>query len=209
MADFNTILPTGVDIASIEFVSNQPTVSTKSLSGRQQVRSFGGQFWSAKITMAPMNQIELRQVYGFLIKQKGALGTFTIAPHQTTQVGGFSGATFTQASTTEGINGTSTTAQKAIGSTSIELDNQNRFFAGDMIKFSNSGHSKAYMITANQGADDTIEFEPALTKSVADTDSVLSGTNFDMTVRLTGSQFQYQMESDGYGILEFEVVEAV
>jgi len=207
MADFNDILPTGVDIASIEFISNQPTVSTQSLSGRQQIRSFGGQFWSARITMAPMNKTDLRQVYGFLIKQRGAFSTFTIAPHPTTQVGGFDGATFIQASASEGISATSTSAQKAIGSTSIELDNDTKFFAGDMINFSN--HSKSYMITQNQGADNTIFFEPGLITTVADTDSVESGSNFELTVRLVGDQFDYSMEADGYGVLEFDVVEAV
>jgi hypothetical protein len=72
MADhFNTILPSGVNIASMEFTSNQPTVRTQSLSGRTQVRSFGGQFWTARITMQTMTRSELRKVYGFLVKQKG------------------------------------------------------------------------------------------------------------------------------------------
>ena len=69
MADFNDILPTGVDIQSMEFISNQATVATQSLSGRQQIRSFGGQYWSARITMAQMPREDLRKVYGFLIKQ--------------------------------------------------------------------------------------------------------------------------------------------
>ena len=83
MADhFNTILPSGVNIASMEFTSNQPTVRTQSLSGRTQVRSFGGQFWTARITMQTMTRSELRKVYGFLVKQKGGFTAFTISPTQ-------------------------------------------------------------------------------------------------------------------------------
>jgi hypothetical protein len=209
MADFNDILPSGVDIAAIDFISNQPTVSTQSLSGRQQVRSFGGQFWSARVSMNLMSKRDLRKVYGFLIKQRGAFETFTIAPHPTTQVGGFDGATFIQASTTEDISATSTTAQKALGSTSVELTNVNKFFAGDMIKFSNSGHTKAYMITQDQGADNTIFFEPGLVKAIADTDNVLSGSNFELTCRLVGDQINYELNESGFGTIEFDIVEAV
>ena len=209
MADFNNILPTGCDIQSIEFISNQPTVATQSLSGRQQIRSFGGQYWSAKITMAPMVRRDLRKVYGFLIKQKGSFNTFTIAPTNTTEVGGFDSGTLVTASTTEDIKTTSTTAQLAVGSTSVELTNVSKFFAGDMIKFSNTGHTKAYMITQDQGADNTINFQPGLVKAIANTDNVLSGSNFELTVRLVGDNFGYDVDETGLGVIEFDVVEAV
>tara|TARA_R100000734_G_C3317940_1_gene111555 strand:- start:3410 stop:4018 length:609 start_codon:yes stop_codon:yes gene_type:complete len=202
MADFNNILPSGVNIKSMEFISNQPTVATQSISGRQQIRSFGGQFWSAKVRMNSMSRTALRKVYGFLVKQKGSFNTFTIAPVNTTETG-------ITAVTSEGIASSSTTAQKAVGSTSIELDNVNKFTAGDMIKFNNSGHTKAYMITVDQGSDNTINFEPGLVKAVADTNSVLAGSNFEMTVRLVGDTVSYNVDETGYGTLEFDIVEAV
>ncbi len=202
MADFNNILPSGVDIAQMEFVSHQPTVATQSLSGRQQVRSFGGQFWTARITMQRMTRKELRQVYGFLIKQKGSFSTFTIAPTPLTE-------TTVSGVTTVGIKSTSTSAQKAIGSTSIEVDDVNKFSAGDMINFNNSGHTKAYMVTTTLTSDHTINFEPGLVKAVTDSDSVLAGSNFTLTCRLFGDKFAYDVDETGYGTLEFDVVEAV
>jgi len=202
MADFNNILPTGVDIQRIQFVSNQQTVTTRSLSGRTQVRSFGGQVWTATITMPMMRDSDLKKIYGFLVKQRGALNTFTISPFPTLQMGG-------NASTTEGISASSTTAQKAIGSTSIEIDDPDKFKAGDMIKFSTSGHTKAYMITQDQNSDNTINFEPGLVQAVADTDDVLSGSNFELTVRLAGDEFVYEIDETGYGTIEFDVVEVV
>ena len=203
MADhFNTILPSGVNIASMEFTSNQPTVRTQSLSGRTQVRSFGGQFWTARITMQTMTRSELRKVYGFLVKQKGGFTAFTISPTPLTE-------TTVSGVTTVGIKSTSTTAQKALGSTSIEVDDVNKFTAGDMINFNNTGHTKAYMVTTTLTSDHTIDFEPGLVQAVADTDSVLAGSNFKLTCRLAGDEIRQRTDSTGYGTLEFDVVEAV
>lgn len=207
MADFNNILPSGVDIASMEFTSNQPTVQTRSFSGRTQVRSFGGHFWSAKVVMNAMTRQQLRKVYGFLIKQQGAFNTFTIAPTPTTEVGGLSGAVYVSAGISEDISATSTVAQLSAGSTSVELTNVNKFFAGDMIKFSN--HTKAYMITEDQNSDNTINFQPGLITGIADTDAVHSGSNFELTVRLGGDQFIYEVDETGFGTIEFDIVEAV
>ena len=197
MADFNNILPSGVDIKAIEIVSNQPTVRTTSVSGRQQVRSFGGQYWTMKITMPLMNEFNLRQIYGFLIKQKGGLSTFTIAPKNLKDAGS---STVTNTAS-EGIDAV------AVGATSVELDNQNKMFAGDMFKF--SGHTKAYMVTADQGSDDTVNFEPACISAVGASETLQCGTNFFMTVRLTGDNFSYQMDENGLGSIEFDVVEVV
>ena len=197
MADFNNILPSGVDIRAIEIVSNQPTVRTTSISGRQQVRSFGGQYWTMKIKMPLMSQVSLRQIYGFLIKQKGGLSTFTIAPDNLKKVGSL---TVTNTAS-EGIDAV------AVGATSVELDSQNKMFAGDIFKF--SGHTKAYMVTADQGSDDTVNFEPACISAVGGGETLQCGSNFFMTVRLAGDNFSYQMEEDGYGSIEFDVVEAV
>lgn len=203
MADFNDILPSGVDIRAIEFTSNQPTVRTQSISGRTQVRSFGGQLWSATITMPSMTENSLRKIYGFLIKQRGGRNTFTIAPKNLQNVGN---GTIT-ASTTEDIKATTSSAQKLVGSTSVEMTNQNKFFAGDIIKFSN--HTKAYMITADQGSDDTIFFEPGLTTAITDSHNVLSGSNFELTVRLLNDDFTYTLDESGIGEIEFDVVEAI
>ena len=208
MADFNALLAAAdidIDIQAIEVISNQPTVRTISLSGRQQVRSFAGQYWTMRIIMPPMDEATLRQVYGFLIKQQGGFSTFTIAPTNLKNTGNRLGTLYPAA--TEDIKATTSTPQKALGSTSVEMTNQNRWFGGEMFKFSN--HDKVYMITAEQSTDDTIFFEPGLTTVITDSHNILSGDLFEMKVRLVGDEFKFNETSDGYGSLEFEVVEAV
>ncbi len=196
MADFDTTLGgTLGNIQAIELRSVQPTVRTQSISGRQQVRSFSSQYYTARLVMPQLTQADVRRVMAFLIKQQGGFSTFTIAPHNLQQVTGTQG-------TSVGC------AAGAIGATSIALDSGTGLYKmGDMIKF--SGHSKAYMITQDQGGTTTINFEPALVSAVGSSETIKSGSTFEMTVRLAGDVNTYQMGNDGFGTIEFDIVEAI
>lgn len=194
---FNTMLTASpslnIDITAVELTSNQPTVTTQSLSGRTQVRSFGGQYWSARIVMPPLSQEKLRRIYAFLVQQKGSLTSFTISPTNLANVSG------TQTNS-EGISSTN-----AIGATTVTTDNPNLFAAGDMINF--SGHSKSYMVIDHNST--TLTFEPALISAVANTENVLSKDEFKLTVRLAGESVKYFEGADGFASLEFDIVEVV
>ena len=193
---FNDFTPQTDHIQAVEITSNQPTVQTQSISGRRQVRSFASQYYTAKITLPPMTETDLRRVYAFLVRQQGARDTFSIAPTNLKKVSG------TQSSTEDVEAG-------SIGDTSIELDTSvGKYKMGDMIKF--SGHTKVYMITEDQGASSRrIYFEPPLIADVPETDKVLSGDNFVMTVRLDGDKFSYTVDHEGFGYIEFDIVEVV
>ena len=198
MADFNTMLATlsagaDADITAIEFKSNQPTVRTQSLSGRLQTRTFGGQVWSATITMPPLTQADLRKVYAFLVKQKGSASTFTIAPVNLTNASG------TQSASESIATGAS------VGANAVTTSGSNEFAVGDMIKFSN--HTKAYMGTQVSGQ--TLTFEPGLTTAVTSSHTVESKGNFEMTVRLDGDEFTYAIDNTNFGSIEFSIVEAI
>lgn len=193
MADFNNMLPSGVDIQAIEFKSNQPTVKTQSLSGRTQTRTFGGQFWSATIEMPPLTQEDLRVVYAFLVKQKGSASTFTISPYNLQQSSGTQSAS-------EAI-----TTGAGLGANSVTTTGSNEFSVGDMINFSN--HTKAYMVTQVSGQ--TLTFEPGLLTAVTSSHTVESKGNFELTVRLEGDEFMYSTGNDLYSRLKFDIVEAI
>ena len=194
---FNTMLtasPTlNTDITAIELTSNQPTVTTQSLSVRTQVRSFGGHFWSARIVMPQLSQEKLRRIYAFLVQQKGSLTTFTISPTNLANVSGAQG------------NSEDIASAAAIGATTVTMDDSNEFAAGDMINF--SGHTKSYIVTDHDGT--SLKFEPALVSAVADTETVKSKDLFKLTVRLAGESVKYFEGADGFATLEFDVVEAV
>ena len=196
MADFNDILPTGVDIRAIELVSDQHTTKTQTNSGRIQVRTHGDQNWKATITMPAMKEDDLRRVYAFLIKQKGSFGTFTIAPTNLTRVGGTQDPS--ESITTGG----------AVGDTSITTTDSDQIAVGDMINFSGpAGHTKAYMVTEVSGQ--TLSFQPKLLQAVTSSHTVESRTNFEMKVRLSEDEFTYSLDETGYGFIEFKIVEVI
>ena len=65
------------------------------------------------------------------------------------------------------------------------------------------------MITQDQGGSTTINFEPALVSAVGGSETVKSGSDFEMTVRLAGDVNTYTMGNDGFGQIEFDVVESI
>ena len=65
------------------------------------------------------------------------------------------------------------------------------------------------MITQDQGGTTTINFEPALVSAVGSSETIKSGSTFEMTVRLAGDVNTYQMGNDGFGTIEFDIVEAI
>lgn len=195
MADFNDILGTdNTFIQAVEMQSFQPTVKTQSFSGRSQVRTFGGQLFSMKITMPPLAEADLRKVYGFLVKQKGGFSSFTIRPHNLEQIGG-------TAATSENL----AAGTYNIGATQVTTSGGNLFVPGDVFKFDN--HDKTYMVTECSGS--TLSFEPGLLTAVTGSETIRSRTQYFMTVRLDGDTFSYKQGNEGFGTIEFDVVEAV
>ena len=63
------------------------------------------------------------------------------------------------------------------------------------------------MVTACSG--NTLTFEPGLTAVVTSSHTVESGANFDLTVRLDGDEFSYEMGPDRFSNLKFKFFEAV
>jgi hypothetical protein len=196
MADFNNILPAGVDIQALELSSIQPTVRTQSLSGRIQTRSFGGQVWTMKIKMPPLDNEAIRAIYSFLMKQRGGLNTFTIAPANLKKIRGTQSATETLATGC------------SIGANSVTTSHSNEFANGDMFIFAGTaGHTKAYMVTNVSGT--TLTFEPPAVSAVNSSDTIKSNTLFEMTVRLADDEIKYSETFNNLATLTFNVVEAV
>ena len=199
--DFNTMLTASpslnIDIQAIELTSTQPTIRSQTLSGRTQVRSFGGQYFSARIIMPPLSQEKLRRIYAFLLQQQGGKTAFTISPTNLQEVSGTQSAS-------ENL-GTGATA--SVGATTVTTQHSAEFAAGDVFKFSN--HDKTYMVIDHTST--TLTFEPGLlvAQDQGDGDTIESKANFKMKVRLGSDNFTYFIGPDGFGNLEFDIVEAV
>ena len=182
--------------SSVEVELNSRTVRTTSISGRQQVRSFGTSYYVVTLNFPPLIEEDRAQVKAKLTTLRGGVNTFTIATKNFTDKKGTSSAS-------EGI-----ASSAAIGATTITMDNSNEFKPGEYINFSGpSGHTKAYQVISHSGT--TLTIEPPLQTAITGSDTVESGSNFTMTCRLADDNISYTQGADGFSRIQFTAIEAV
>lgn len=179
--------------SSVEVELNSRTVRTTSISGRQQVRSFGTSYYVVTLNFPPLTEEDRAQVKAKLTTLRGGVNTFTIATKNFTDKKGTSSAS-------EGI-----ASSAAIGATTVTMDNSNEFKPGEYIKFSN--HTKAYQVISHSGT--TLTIEPPLQTAITGSDTVESGSNFTMTCRLADDNISYTQGADGFSRIQFTAIEAV
>lgn len=179
--------------SSVEVELNSRTVRTTSISGRQQVRSFGTSYYVVTLNFPPLTEEDRAQVKAKLTTLRGGVNTFTIATKNFTDKKGSSSAS-------EGI-----ASSAAIGATTVTMDNSNEFKPGEYIKFSN--HTKAYQVISHSGT--TLTIEPPLQTAITGSDTVESGSNFTMTCRLADDNISYTQGADGFSRIQFTAIEAV
>lgn len=179
--------------SSVEVELNSRTVRTTSISGRQQVRSFGTSYYVVTLNFPPLIEEDRAQVKAKLTTLRGGVNTFTIATKNFTDKKGTSTAS-------EGI-----ASSAAIGATTVTMDNSNEFKPGEYIKFSN--HTKAYQVISHSGT--TLTIEPPLQTAITGSDTVESGSNFTMTCRLADDNISYTQGADGFSRIQFTAIEAV
>lgn len=179
--------------SSVEVELNSRTVRTTSISGRQQVRSFGTSYYVVTLNFPPLIEEDRAQVKAKLTTLRGGVNTFTIATKNFTDKKGTSSAS-------EGI-----ASSAAIGATTVTMDNSNEFKPGEYIKFSN--HTKAYQVISHSGT--TLTIEPPLQTAITGSDTVESGSNFTMTCRLADDNISYTQGADGFSRIQFTAIEAV
>lgn len=179
--------------SSVEVELNSRTVRTTSISGRQQVRSFGTSYYVVTLNFPPLTEEDRAQVKAKLTALRGGVNTFTIATKNFTDKKGSSSAS-------EGI-----ASSAAIGATTVTMDDSNEFKPGEYIKFSN--HTKAYQVISHSGT--TLTIEPPLQTAITGSDTVESGSNFTMTCRLADDNISYTQGADGFSRIQFTAIEAV
>ena len=187
-----TISPSTVDVEL-----NQTTVRTTSLSGRQQVRSFGTSSYIVTLNFPPLDEEDRAQIKAKLTSLRGGVNTFTIATDNFTSKKG--------TSTAEEELGSSFTG--AVGVTQVTTIGSNEFKPGEYFKFSN--HNKVYQVITCSGT--TLTFEPFLQTAVAQSSGhdIRSGANFIMTCRLADDNISYSQGADGFSKISFTAIEAI
>ena len=138
--------------ASVEVDLNQRTVRTTSLSGRQQVRSFGTSYYVVTLNFPPLIAEDFEQVKAKLTSLRGGVNTFTIAtkPFTNKRITGRTDA------------GEAMPGSASVGATSVTTTGSNEFAPGEYFIFSN--HTKMYQVISCSGT--TLTFEPFLQTAV-------------------------------------------
>ena len=200
MADFNNISTVSTAntagdsvFNAVEFRSVSPTQVSTALSGRQQVKTLGTQYFEFKATFVPMTHTDFKPIYAFLAGQQGQFGTFTInlpVTHSGTLTTG--------------------TATGTAGSTSLTVSGTGTLKAGDFIGFNDSSHSKAYMVTADASISGSgaVTITPALQQSPS-SDTFYTGGSVDFKVRLKTDVHTYISGPTGFYNQEIDLVEAI
>jgi len=169
--------------------SIQPTLISKSISGKKLSRTIDAQRWAFTISIITSTRATAYgELMAFIVKQRSGKENFTIIPPELEDArGNISGTVL--------VNGV-----HAVGDTTIAVDDMTGSLkAGDYLKFA---HDKIYMVVADVTADGSNEattiIEPPLTTALAD-DSSVTYDNVPFTVHLTVG-----VDKDGNHLYKFE-----
>ena len=188
--------PTSPAFQSLNIQSIQPTLISRTISGRRQARQIGGQLWKMTATFPPMTRAQFAPIYAFIVAQRGRYESFSLVPPV---VGNPQGS----AAGTPLVNGASQTGR------SLETDgwtqNTAIFKAGDYLKL--AGNDKVYMVTADattavSSSALTLTIEPALVASPANNEVIIY-ESIPFTVALTSGVQEFS--TGATGVYEFEI----
>ena len=185
--------PTTPEFRSLNFASEQKTLTSTTDSGKMFSTQIDGQRFKFSATYPPMSRSDFAPVYAFIMKQRSQKETFQISlPDIKNAKGNVSGTVLVKNSHTA-------------GDTTITVDAMTGTLkAGDLVQF--AGHNKVYMVVADATADGsneaTLTIEPPLRSAVSD-NAVVTYDGIEFTVRLTNDLQQFS--TDDLDTFKFEV----
>ena len=185
--------PTGIGIAQIELrASNTTATSASPFSYKQQVISFGGQQWSASVSIPSVRRDLAAPWKSMLIGLKGQVGSFLlgdpdyVTPQGTATVGTLTGTVATD-------------------SVAVTLDGT--LLAGDYIQLGTVSASKLHVVLQDQSGNGTLEIWPALRQDYTNETIILASPKG--VFRLADSMTSWSIDNvSAYGI-SFEAVEVL
>ena len=196
------IFPSSPAFSSLVISSVQPTLVSRTISGRRQARQIAGQFFAMSATFPPMTRAEFAPIDAFIMKQRGQYETFTLVlPVLSTAQGSPAGTPLIR-----GADQTGRTLATDGWTGGVAI-----FKAGDYIKLD---HDKVYKVVADvtsnasSSADTPITIEPALISSPAD-NSAITHTNIPFTVSLTTGVQEIATGASGMFTFEVDFAEAL
>lgn len=155
------LFPTSIPIREYSLSFYQPTVMSRSQSGRRFSRLMAGHRWEIKVVPEDLDVTEYRLLNGFLMKQQGSNATFTFSLPGYTIGGTIAGSPVVSSVP----NDSSVVLTGLSGGDNVK--------AGDLLTF--AGHTKVYAAAedaSESGGSMTVNFEPDLIETPAASEAV-------------------------------------
>ena len=159
--------------------SIQPTLISKSLSGKKLSRTIDAQRWAFTISIITSTRATAYgELMAFIVKQRSGKENFTVVPPEIEDARGSETGSVL-------VNGAQSAGDTTIAMDGFAGDGAGRFKAGDFVKF--ASHDKVYMVVADVTSSSnaaTVTIEPPLVADIAN-DSAVTYDNVPFTVHLT------------------------
>jgi hypothetical protein len=185
--------PTTIGIAQIELrAANTTSTSASPFTYKQQVISYGGQQWSASVSIPSVRRDLSAPWKAMLIALKGQEKTFLLGdPDYVTPQGTATTGTLTGAVATDSVT--------------VTLDGT--LLAGDYIQLGTEGNAKLHTVLQDQSGNGTLEIWPALRQAYTNETILLASPKG--VFRLSESVTSWSINNvSAYGI-SFEAVEVI
>ena len=182
--------------------SIQPTLISKSISGKKLSRTIDAQRWAFTISIITSTRATAYgELMAFIVKQRSGKENFTIIPPEIEDARGSETGTVL-------VNGAQSAGDTTIAMDGFAGDGAGRFKMGDFIKF--ASHDKVYMVVADVTSSSnaaTVTIEPPLIADIAN-DSTVTYDNVPFTVHLTNDIQSFGVvgaDKDGNLLYKFEI----
>ena len=185
--------PTTIGIAQIELrAANTTSTSASLFTYKQQVISYGGQQWSASVSIPSVRRDLSAPWKAMLVGLKGQVGTFLLGdPDYVTPQGTATTGTLTGAVATDSVT--------------VTLDGT--LLAGDYLQLGTGANAKLHTVLQDQSGNGTLEIWPALRQAYTNETIVLASPKG--VFRLSESVTSWSINNvSAYGI-SFEAVEVI
>ena len=182
--------------------SIQPTLISKSISGKKLSRTIDAQRWAFTISVITSTRATAYgELMAFIVKQRSGKETFTIVPPEIEDARGSETGSVL-------VNGDQSAGDNTIAMDGFSGDSAGRFKAGDFIKF--ASHTKVYMVISDVTSSSnaaTVTIEPPLTTALAN-DSSVAYDNVPFTVHLTNDVQEFGVvgvDKNGNNLYKYEL----
>lgn len=201
-------LPTHTGIARVRLIARDVVgVSTSPFNFTQQVYRHQGQRWEADITLPPMQRADAEQWSSFLLRLRGAYGTFLLGdPNGATPRGSASATPGTPV-----INGASQTGDE-LDIDGLPTSVTGYLKAGDYIQLGSGSsatlHKVLEDVDSNASGEATLNLWPKVRTARADGDTVVvSGAKGNF--RLAANETSWDIDQAAIYGITFGAVEAL